>query len=123
MNSISNTESAKNIGYNNTTSGLTATDVQGAIDEVNSSFTGSVKPEGFITFKEKLISAVPVIIPVYHTESNYAFITVTTSNFNTHTGIFCIRLNKSDGSFLVYAKINNDNWISFSNYEANWLAL
>ena len=39
MNSINNAESAKNIGYNNTSSGLSATDAQGAIDEVNSSLS------------------------------------------------------------------------------------
>lgn len=35
MNSVSNAESAKNIGYDNTTSGLTATDVQGAVDGIS----------------------------------------------------------------------------------------
>lgn len=39
MNSINNTESASQIGYNNTTSGLTATDVQGAVDELNDDIT------------------------------------------------------------------------------------
>lgn len=37
MNSINNAESANQIGYNNSTSRLIATDVQGAIDEVSSS--------------------------------------------------------------------------------------
>ena len=35
MNSVSNAESAKNIGYDNSESGLTATDVQRAVDELN----------------------------------------------------------------------------------------
>lgn len=34
MNSVSNAEPAKNIGYDNSESGLSATDVQGAVDEV-----------------------------------------------------------------------------------------
>lgn len=39
MNSINNTESASQIGYNNTTSGLTATDVQGAVDKLADKIT------------------------------------------------------------------------------------
>lgn len=56
MNSINNTESAGQIGYNNTTSGLTATDVQGAVDEVVERFNGLkiYKKEISVTFSKSI---------------------------------------------------------------------
>ena len=51
MNSVSNVESAGQIGYNNIESGLTATNVQEAVDEVNSGLTNLnsvLNPDGTV---------------------------------------------------------------------------